>query len=410
MAMFPAVAAILAASIVCQVIAAILAVRLVRITGLRFAWTAIAFAIFLMAVRRTISFLDLIAAGQATSGQLWPELVALLISALMAVGLARISPYFTSIQNVRDHFETQVNKRTEDLREAKEAAETAKNEAEEANRAKNDFLSRMSHDLRTPLNAILGFAQLLELDDHKTLSREQRENTHEILRAGEHLLEMVNEVLNLSQIESGRLNLYVESVELKPALKESLILVEPLATHHGVNLTTDADIAGITGAYAVRADRTRLKQVLVNLLSNAIKYNRPGGTVGLACVPDNSGQVCISVSDTGPGIPQDRQKEYSPPSIAWVRNPAMWKAPASAWLSPASWWSQWVAGLAWRAPRGRAADSTSPCHGARQRYRPTPPRPPIRWFPSIRRRPIPTKSQTAALYSMWRTIPPTWIW
>lgn len=187
---------------------------------------------------------------------------------------------------------------------ADQALLRAKEEAERASRAKSEFLSSMSHELRTPLNAILGFGQLLESDD--ALDEEQHDSIHEILHAGNHLLELINEVLDLARIESGRVDLSLEGVGLGEILDESLALVQPLAEQRGIKLES-AQIDT-----TVRADRTRLKQVLVNLLGNAIKYNREQGQVEIRVTPQHD-YLHIAVSDTGPGIPQERLDELFQP-------------------------------------------------------------------------------------------------
>lgn len=179
-----------------------------------------------------------------------------------------------------------------------EELERAKSEAEIANRAKSDFLSRMSHELRTPMNSILGFAQLLE---RKPLPDDQRKGVEHILKAGRHLLRLINEVLEIARIESGRQNLSLEPVGVATVLHESRALINPLAAQRGIDIgecTVDAELY-------VRADRQRLVQVLLNLLSNAVKYNRVPGTVSLLCdvVPRDEEMVArIGVRDTGPGI------------------------------------------------------------------------------------------------------------
>jgi PAS domain S-box-containing protein len=181
------------------------------------------------------------------------------------------------------------------------ALQQAKDEAERANQAKNEFLSRTSHELRTPLNAILGFAQLLEIG---TLNpQQQAESVGYILTGGRHLLRLINEVLDIARIESGRIELSVEPVPLDQAMQESFDLMSPLAAGRDVRLTLDA--ACLPGRH-VLADRQRLQQVLLNLLTNAIKYNRDNGTVTFACAPAESGHARIIVADTGPGIPADK--------------------------------------------------------------------------------------------------------
>jgi PAS domain S-box-containing protein len=181
----------------------------------------------------------------------------------------------------------------------------AKNEAERANNAKSEFLSSMSHELRTPMNAILGFGQLLEIETG--LNEDQADYVNEMLKAGRHLLELINEVLDLSMIESGNINLSLEPLSCTELIKECFALVNPIA--QGVGITINE---AISDDYAVRADRTRLKQVLLNLLSNAIKYNRPQGDVEIRVSAQN-GNVRLAVSDTGYGIPAERQAELFQP-------------------------------------------------------------------------------------------------
>ncbi|MFP5355025.1 MAG: PAS domain S-box protein, partial [Gemmatimonadota bacterium] len=182
---------------------------------------------------------------------------------------------------------------------ADEALARAKEEAERANRAKSEFLSRMSHELRTPLNSILGFAQLAARGD---LPPQQAKGTQHILKAGRHLLQLINEVLEISRIEAGGERFSLEPVALAPVLHETVGLVRPLAQQHQVELregTIPAD------AFA-HTDRQRLVQVLLNLLSNAIKYNRPNGFVQLECAPLGEGRWAIKVRDNGRGIAAGR--------------------------------------------------------------------------------------------------------
>jgi PAS domain S-box-containing protein len=182
----------------------------------------------------------------------------------------------------------------------------AKEEADRANRAKSEFLSRMSHELRTPLNAILGFGQLLE---RYKLDEKQKSCLDHIKKAGRHLLDLINEVLDISRIEADRLQLSLEPVCVMDALREGLDLVRPLAAEHGITLI------GPIGANAdshVLADRQRLKQVLLNLLTNGVKYTPTGGEVCVSYETNDSG-IRIKISDTGIGIPKEKMSRVFTP-------------------------------------------------------------------------------------------------
>lgn len=184
----------------------------------------------------------------------------------------------------------------------------AKNLAEKANRAKSDFLSNMSHELRTPLNAILGFAQLIDASN-PPLTTSQKRSTAQILKAGWYLLDLINEILDLTLIESGRLSLSMELVSLSDLMHECKTMIEPLALNRNITL----NFAEFNSVFMVMADSTRLKQVLINLLSNAIKYNRPNGKVTVTYTEYCLGRVRISVEDTGDGLSQEQLAQLFQP-------------------------------------------------------------------------------------------------
>ena len=211
---------------------------------------------------------------------------------LFAEAIANQIAVAVTVKRAFETLEHRVEQRTAEL-------QAARNEAERANRAKTSFLSAVSHDLRTPLNAILGFAQLLDLDG---LDPQHTEHVKQILSAGRHLLDLINDVLDVTRVESGQLHLVFENLDCDAAIDDALELIRPLAAARDLELRVERE----TSPIAIRADRQRLKQVLLNLLSNAVKYNSDGGSITVS--RSAHGATCrIAVSDTGRGIAEDKQ-------------------------------------------------------------------------------------------------------
>ncbi|HVS68723.1 MAG TPA: ATP-binding protein [Mycobacteriales bacterium] len=222
--------------------------------------------------------------------------LALLVAAIIAM-LGRRQSYANNL----------VAERTRSLTEANEELQRAEEAADRANRSKSEFLSRMSHELRTPLNAVLGYAQILQMDP---LREDQEQPVAQILASGRHLLELINEVLDISRIEVGKLTLSVEPVGIAEVIDTALDMVRPRADESHISLIVGEGIEGTT----VQADRQRLRQILLNLLTNAVKYNHEGGSVTLACnVSADRTTARISVTDTGPGISAENHERVFAP-------------------------------------------------------------------------------------------------
>ncbi|AWI53841.1 hypothetical protein DEH84_10690 [Aquabacterium olei] len=203
-----------------------------------------------------------------------------------------------ALGHINEQLEQRVQERTAELL-------TAKNEAERADRSKSEFLSRMSHELRTPLNAIIGFGQLLDLTVHDS---GQRRQVGHIISAGHHLLTLINEILDLSRVEAGQMNVSLERVRVDELVAECIELMRPLAEGHDVKVKVEA----IAASAEVRADRTRLRQVLLNLLSNGVKYNRRGGQLTLSLL-QRPAVIELRVQDTGAGLTPSQQERLFKP-------------------------------------------------------------------------------------------------
>jgi len=186
----------------------------------------------------------------------------------------------------------------------------AKEEAEKANKIKTDFISAMSHDLRTPLNAILGFGQLLEMDSKEPLTENQKSCVKEIVDGGNHLLNLINDILDLARIESGKVALVIEEVNINKTVFECLSMVHSLTDDRNIKVENNI---GEAGNIFVKADGTRLKQVLLNIVSNAIKYNQLGGSIQVDCIETSDKTLKISIKDTGIGIAKEKHAEVFSP-------------------------------------------------------------------------------------------------
>jgi len=199
--------------------------------------------------------------------------------------------------------EERIEERTQELNSAKEMAESH-------NQAKSEFLSRMSHELRTPMNAILGFAQIMNESQKDPLSNSHKSRLNQILKAGNHLLELINEVLNLARIEAGKISVSLEPVRIDELVRDVLNVTKPVAEKFGIELI---DEISAYENFDVLADKTRLNQVLLNLVSNGIKYNRKEGSVTLSLAFKNPDRIIIQVTDTGMGIPSEKLEKIFEP-------------------------------------------------------------------------------------------------
>jgi signal transduction histidine kinase/ActR/RegA family two-component response regulator len=244
---------------------------------------------------------------------LWAVFLLLYLALLAIVGHADriLQRQYSSLKDNETRLRSKATELQREILERQEierALRRSEKLADTANRAKSEFLSAMSHELRTPMNAILGFAQLLDTEPGAPLSPNQQKFVGQITKAGEHLLGLINQVLDLARIESGKLSLSIEPVTLSTLVEECLPLVQKLGAEQGIQPIL-VDLNDIR----VEADYFRLKQVILNLLTNALKYNRPGGAVAIDARLLPNGQVRIEVTDTGTGIPEDRLAELFQP-------------------------------------------------------------------------------------------------
>lgn len=231
--------------------------------------------------------------GEIETAEWHVYLIRMLFVLFSCIGAFSIWKLLMQHRSMEVQLSSLVKERTAEL-------EVAVQNAEAANQAKSEFLASMSHELRTPLNAVLGFSQLLQ--GESSLAGEQRESAEEIYRAGSHLLELINEILDLSKIEAGTLELQVETFAIGDVIRSCQRLIELIAQQYGVSLSFAQECLADEW---VRADITRTKQVLLNLLSNAVKYNREGGSVSVSC--ERQGEFLrIAVSDTGVGISEEK--------------------------------------------------------------------------------------------------------
>jgi signal transduction histidine kinase len=223
------------------------------------------------------------------------------------------------------HAEEELKRSLADREALLERERAARTEAEAASKAKNEFLAVMSHELRTPLNAIGGHVQLLEMGIHGPVAEAQREALFRIERSQRHLLALINDILNLTRIEAGRVQYMLEDVALEPLVFEVRAMLEPLLAQHTLRLEVDTAVTPLgTRRIAARADRDKIQQILLNLLSNAIKFTPGGGRIAVSIGAGNQSRPAafVEVSDTGIGIDETKLDEIFQPFVQLVSRPA----------------------------------------------------------------------------------------
>jgi len=246
--------------------------------------------------------------GAPTTSVTMVLVAGLIITLLIMYSIGAISVQNAIIKGTVEERTEKLTKEVAERKQVQKALLNAKEEAESANLAKSEFLSSMSHELRTPLNAILGFAQVLQLSTDEPLTTKQESSTQQIIYGGTHLLNLINDVLNLEKIDSGQMDLVFEPVNSQDILDDCLSILSP--SFDKLNLTLNVD--GFLAA-CLHTDKTRFTQVLLNLLSNATKYNCKNGTITVSSSLENNGFCRISITDTGQGIAKAKQDDLFQP-------------------------------------------------------------------------------------------------
>ncbi|MGH9796799.1 MAG: ATP-binding protein [Candidatus Polarisedimenticolia bacterium] len=209
--------------------------------------------------------------------------------------------HLEDIERMNADLERKVRERTQELEIVNLKLQESNRELVRANSLKSEFLANMSHELRTPLNAIIGFSELLLDHSFGSLTDEQKDYVADILSSGRHLLELINEILDLSKIEAGKMRLLPEEFDLGAVVEEAAALLRVEAGRKHIDLSASAD------EIEVRADRNKLKQIMYNLVSNAVKFTHPGGRVALRARCEGS-DLLVAVEDSGIGIRAEDQE------------------------------------------------------------------------------------------------------